>query len=594
MKAAALLAAAPRAARQGRYVPLLLIPAVLLLIFGFAAPIGTLLAWSLNAPNWSLVYYRELFEDAAYWTVLLNTIRLSAEVTLLCSLLGYPIAYAMAQASPAARSAIAILLIVPVWTSILVRGFAWMVLLGRNGAVNNLLIAVGFTDKPIEMLYGHAAVLIGLVHVMLPYFVFPLYDSMKRIDPRLVSAAESLGAGRMTAFFSVFLPLSIPGIASGGLLVLILSMGIYVTPAMLGGLRETTTVMMIEKQINLVANWQMAAAMSLVLLATAMAFVLAWAKLFGFGADERAHNSAGRATIAFHLGLATTKWVCWLTRLRIRLFGPRRARTEGALRQRRPRRLFAMIVTLLALAFIVAPIMVFFPLSLNGAGFLEFPPRSYSLRWYENYFSRQDWIRPTITSFQVAFLTTIVAVPVGALAAIAIERGKFRGRLASLGLLTMPAMTPHLIIAVGLYFQYATIGWLGSIHGLVLAHLVLALPLVVIVIQGALRKVDIAPENAARSLGAHPAIAFYKITLPMIRPAILSAGLFAFLASFDDVIMALFLTTTTLMTLPRRMWAGIVYEVDPTLTVASIVLITLTIVLLTIILLVDRRNATKV
>src|SRR5258707_9745516 len=168
-------------------------------------------------------------------------------------------------------------------------------LLGRAGLVNQALVGAGIVDEPLQILYTRLAVVVGLVHVMLPYFVFPLLGVMKRIGLRLVAAAQSLGAGRISAFLFVFFPLSLPGVASGGILVFILAIGFFVTPALLGGLGEITYVMLIETQINQLMNWGMAAAMSVVLLATTLILVFIWSKLLGFGAIRgEAAMPAGR------------------------------------------------------------------------------------------------------------------------------------------------------------------------------------------------------------------------------------------------------------------------------------------------------------
>jgi len=248
-------------------------------------------------------------------------------------------------------------------------------------------------------------------------------------------------------------------------------------------------------------------------------------------------------------------------------------------------------ITAATLVFIVVPIIIFFPLSFSGSAYLEFPPSSYSLRWYANYFARYDWIAPTWRSFEVAIATMAIATLLGTTAAIGIARGRFKGRAICLGLLTAPAITPTLVIAVGLYFQFAAIGLIGTVAGLIVAHLVLALPLVVVVVLGALKRVDDGPERAARSLGAHPVVAFSRVTLPMIRPSILSGAFFAFLASFDDVVMALFLSGTSATTLPKRMWDGIILEIDPTTAAVSTLLICLSVLMLVALAYVTSRQA---
>src|SRR5258708_18399895 len=214
---------------------------------------------------------------------------MAAEVTLFCTLLGYPIGSLMLSASEHWRKIITILILLPAGRSALVRAYAWVVLLGRNGLISHLLQDISVTDKPIEILYTRTAVVIGLVHVMLPYFVFPLYGTVRRIDLRLVSAAQSLGAGPITSFLLVFFPLSLPGVTSGGLLSFIRAVGFYITPALLGGLSEVTYVMLIEIQVDRLFNWPMAATLSVVLLVATLLVVGAVTMMIGF----RAVSSSG-------------------------------------------------------------------------------------------------------------------------------------------------------------------------------------------------------------------------------------------------------------------------------------------------------------
>jgi putative spermidine/putrescine transport system permease protein len=554
------------------HLALLLLPAGLVAIVVYVVPVGTLLLSSFNAPNWTLANYLQVFADEALWQLLGHTFVLAAQVTLACVVLGYPIAYTMLMAGERWQTIITLLIVLPMWTSVLVRAYAWMVLLGRTGIVNQALVSTGLSDEPIQFLYTRFAVVLGLVHVMLPYFVLPVFGVMKRIDLRLIAAAESLGAGRISSFLFVFLPLTLPGVASGGLLVFILAIGFFVTPSLLGGLSETTYVMIIEKQVNQLVNWNTAAAMSVILLATTSLLVFAWSKALGFGALRGEIATGGGAL----LGRVVSFLLRRVAPLRRRFHRDDAASADG--RRRPPSHRMVALVTCAMLAFIVGPILIFFPLSFSGSPYLEFPPSTYSPRWYANYFARYDWIVPTIRSFEIAIATALLATALGTMAAIAIERGRFPGRNAALALLTAPLITPTLVIGVGLYFQFAAWRLVGTVGGLVLAHFVIAMPIVVVVVLGALRRVDEWPERAARSLGAHPARAFLKVTLPLIRPSILSAALFAFLASFDDVVIALFLSGTSATTLPKRMWDGIILEIDPTVAAVSTLLIVLSFV----------------
>src|SRR5262249_1076871 len=155
--------------------------------------------------------------------------------------------------------------------SALVRSYSWMVILGRNGLANESLVSLGITDGPIQLLYTRFAVVVGLVHVLLPFAIFPMLAVMRRIDDRLMAAGQNLVARRWMSFMLIFLPLSLPGVGSGCIIVFIMSIGYFVTPALLGGLGDTTYVMLIEQQINSLSNWGVASAMSLVLLLITLA-----------------------------------------------------------------------------------------------------------------------------------------------------------------------------------------------------------------------------------------------------------------------------------------------------------------------------------
>jgi putative spermidine/putrescine transport system permease protein len=459
--------------------------------------------------------------------------------------------------------------VLPLWTSTLVRSYAWVVLLGQDGLVNRTLLALGVADHPVQLLYTRFSVLVGFVQIMLPYFVLPLYAGLTRLDLRLVDAAASSGASPRRAFVSVTLPLSLPSVASGAVMIFILTLGFFVTPALLGGLHEITYVMLIEREVDAVLDWQTASGMAVVFLIFTAVLVALFSKLLGFSAGD---PGAGRQT--------TPAWISrlsvWLaTRLATR--GTDLQRRAGIVRQGLSWPLRGLVTVILG--FVVLPILIFFPLGFSDAPYLTFPPPGYSLRWYHHYFSRSDWINPTLLSFKVAVVTMLLATLIGGMAAVGLSRTGSKGGSACLGLLVSPAIVPQLILAVGLYFELAPLKLIGTATGLVIAHMILAVPLVIIVFLSALRSVDLRPEKAACSLGARPVIAFCKTTLPMLRPTIVSAALFAFLASFDDVVMALFMSGADASTLPKRMWDSVVLEIDPTVAAVSSLMVALSIAL---------------
>lgn len=213
----------------------LLLPAAALLAVFFAVPLGLMVQTSLRD---GIETYQEIFSSPVYRLVLGNTLRTALLTTLFCLLLAYPYAYVLTKVSPRTRLIMLGVVLLPFWTSLLVRSFAWVGLLQDSGMINGTLMTLGLIDEPISMIRTPLGVLIGMVHVLLPYMVLPLVTTMGGIDPSVLRAAGSLGAGPFKRFARVFLPLSIPGIVSGSVLVFVLSLGFYITPALLGDARD--------------------------------------------------------------------------------------------------------------------------------------------------------------------------------------------------------------------------------------------------------------------------------------------------------------------------------------------------------------------
>ena len=254
--------------RTHRLALLMGLPAVAFLVAFFALPVLRLLMLSIE--DGSLVHYEKALGDRLYLQVLWETVRIAAIVTIVSLLLGYPLAHFLATAAPIPAAIGLALLLLPFWTSVLVRTYAWMILLGRNGVVNRFLIESGLIERPLPLLNNESGVIIGMVHVLLPYMVFPIYGVMRRVDRDLLSAAEGLGAPAHAVFRRVYFPLTLPGVIAGSTLVFVLSLGFFITPALLGGGRVMMVGVLIEQQVRQFLNWEFAAALSTVLLATAL------------------------------------------------------------------------------------------------------------------------------------------------------------------------------------------------------------------------------------------------------------------------------------------------------------------------------------
>ena len=213
--------------------------------------------------------------------VILNSFKIAFTVTLFSLLLGYPYAYLLSGVSESLANKLLIFVFLPFWVSLLVRNYSWMVLLGRHGVFNTILMKLGLISEPVRLLYCTMGVNIGMVHIMLPYMVLSLYAVMKGIDRNLLKAAQNLGANRFNTFVRVFLPLSLPGVAGGSLMVFIMAIGYFITPALLGGAKDVMIAQLIEMNVTLMLNWGFAFAASFVLLFFTIVILIVYNRFLG-------------------------------------------------------------------------------------------------------------------------------------------------------------------------------------------------------------------------------------------------------------------------------------------------------------------------
>ena len=239
-------------------------------------------------------------------------------------------------------------------------------------------------------------------------------------------------------------------------------------------------------------------------------------------------------------------------------------------------RLWLYALAALVLAFLVLPTLIVIPMSFSASQYLEFPPREWSLRWYRNYWESASWMQATRTSLLAAALTTVLATPLGTMAAYGLFVSRLKAARALHTLLITPMIVPVVLIAIGVFYVYVKLKLVNSLLGIVLAHSVLALPLVMMVVTAALKSYDMNQELVARSLGASRPRAFLTVTLPQIRFSLVSASLLAFLTSFDEVILALFIAGGANSTLTRNMFTALRDQIDPTIAAISTVMIVIT------------------
>jgi ABC-type spermidine/putrescine transport system permease subunit I len=270
---------------------LLIAPALGLVLTVVIVPVGRLLALSVWQHSPTLRLYQQVFTDPQTLRSFGTSIWLAVATTVVTMLLGYPVAYVMAVQARRAAGILLLVVLLPFWTSITVRSFAFLILLGRQGPINRFLEGAGFIRGPLPLLFNPVSVVIGLAHIGLPLMVLPLYAAMRQIDPSLMRVASSLGAGSIRAFWEVFLPLSAPGLAAGATLVFMTTIGAYVIPAFLGGTHDSMVAQYIVTAVNVFHNMPLAATVTVGLLAVTAASLALVNRMVGL---ERVWSTRGR------------------------------------------------------------------------------------------------------------------------------------------------------------------------------------------------------------------------------------------------------------------------------------------------------------
>ena len=550
----------------------LTVPAFMLLVVVFGAPVVILFFTSLNAPAFSLVNYKAFVSQPANIRVLLQTIEVSVIASGICLLIGYPTAYLISAASNRLRMTLIVLVIIPYLTSLLARTYAWIVILGDKGLINNMLLDFGLISSPLPLIYNRTAVYIGMVHIMLPVMILPLVSVMLGIDKSLMSAARSMGAKPATAFWRVFFPLSLPGVRSGCLLVFVLCLGFYITPAALGGLRDAMLSTFIAAQVSSSFNMAKVAASAFVLLAIAIAVL----SLLGLDLSGGHQQTTSRKDSIRRRLLSPAPLIHALTEKTM----PFKAQQwkRGLYVPNSSSHLWAIIGTIfvaLVMFYLLFPGVVVIIMSFSSGTFLEFPPSSLSLQWYASFFSDPSWTDAAWTSIQIGFAVAIFSTVVGTLAAYGLVRVGSRVRGAATMVLLTPITFPVIVVGIATYLGLVNLGLIGTKIGIVLAHSIGAIGYVVVIVSATLANFDQRLEQAARSMRAGPFQTFMRVTLPLIKPGVIGGAGFAFIHSFLGGVISSPVNGLSIRTLPLKMWENMRHQIDPTIAAVASLLVLL-------------------
>jgi putative spermidine/putrescine transport system permease protein len=557
--AASLAQARRRRAGWAALAPALLLIAILLL-----GPIVYVFVLSFAKDGLSIELYGRIAASAAYRVPIINTFVISVLVTAGCVVAAYPLAYMMATLGPNAARIIAFVVLLPFWTSALVRTTAWIILLQKQGVLNSILTSTGVVDEPVQFIFNLSGVLIGMIHVLMPFVVLPLYAAFRTVDRNLLLAAESLGAAPSAVFRRVIAPLTAPGVLAGAIIVFMHAIGYYITPALLGGPKQTMIAMMIQYHLSERLDWGMAAALSITLLAITLAIFWVFQSRFGLDRLWGGLEGAGE--------------------------GDALGERDGTAYRRSGAGWLVVGAGALVALFLLAPIVMVFPMSLSRSPFLVFPPPDYSWRWYANLAATDKWADAFLNSLEVAAIAVPLATAAGTAAALGAHALAPRRQRQVEAILVLPMIVPTIVVAVALYYLYAPFRATGTKLGLALGHALLALPFAFITVRASLKSFDGALALAAYSLGARWGAMFRRVQLPHIRPGIAAGAVFAFVTSFDEVILAIFLTDIESRTLPKLMYEGVAHEIDPTITAVAVLLILASVAILLLSLVARRRT----
>lgn len=495
-------------------------PTIMLFLFSF---------WKVQNYNivyeWTLQNYIQILSTTAYLKVLLRTMFIATAATIITLVLGYPIAFYLARNAGRSRGLLIALLIAPLWTNLLIRNYAWLTILGKNGLINYILLSLGIVGEPIQFTYNIWAVIIAGAYLQFPFAVLVMYTSLSAIGSEIFEAGQDLGARPFDILRRLTLPLSWSGIQLTIIFVFIPTLGLFVTPAFLGGATATMvgnlTVTFFEA-----LSFPLGSAMATIILIVAL--VVVW--LFGRTADLEKIYAGG-------------------TGLR---------KGDSVVRAGLPLKLFVTVVYILLA---IPPLMVVVS-SFNPDRSLSFPPANLTSAWYIQLFENARVGDALITSMVVAVISAVLAVVLVVPAAYAVARGRVPGGAMLRHVMVIALMVPPLMTGFGMLLMFSSASVPLSAATVIVGHVSYVLPYVFLVLLAQQFAIDRNLESAAYDLGATPRQAFFRVSLPLMRPGIIAAVMLAFTLSIDEFVIT-FLVSGTQQTLPLYVWGQMRTESSP-------------------------------
>ncbi|GLR51716.1 ABC transporter permease subunit [Shinella yambaruensis] len=480
--------------------------------------------------------YAAVFQSRTVLVLVMRTLVTAFVAAALASLVAYPLAFYVSRYMRGMKQVAVMLVVIPLWISLLMRVFAWRVILGENGAINSLLVTLGILSEPSDaFLYTRFAVVLTLAYMAIPYVFVSSFTALERVPESLLEASRDAGANRFQTFTNVVWPLSRQGLAIGFSLAFLLAVGDYVSPSMVGGLNGTMLGMVIASQFGMAGNWPLGAAQAVILM-LAVALILAVIGYLGRskGIIQAVDSGAG----------ATLK----------------RAAT---LRGRIGQILLKLAVTLPYL-FLYAPLVVTLVFSFNDSRVQTFPLTGFTLQWYRELWTNTALIEAFQRTLFVAVLSTAAGTVIGvAFALILAYRVRAFGNVLQLAL-AVPVAIPGIVLGISLAIVAQFSGLPQGLPRVIVGHLSFVMPVIMLIVLTRLRALDPSFVEASLDLGATRMKTLLHVLLPMIRSAIIGGAMLGFTLSVDEVIVTLFLTGTE-PTLPVYVWNQMRFGFTPSI-----------------------------
>jgi putative spermidine/putrescine transport system permease protein len=540
---------------------LLLAPAVAIVAVGALGPIAILVAYSFGLLGEKVpaggAQYQEILGDWYYWEVYLTSIRLALTVTAVALLVGLPIAFAISHSRGWTRTLLVSAIVMPLMVNIVVRNLGWVIVMSRNGLLNQVLDVVGLRQSLPGSLGGIGLV---LVHVGIPLIVLPMLTAMDRMDPSEREAALSLGAHPIVAFWRITLPRLASAMVAGSTLVFILAIGSIVTPRFLGQGRVTVAPVLVLQQIA-TYRWERAAALSMLLFLIVLLYAVVAQRAGGRLTRGRSVRSRGRGAL-----------------LRPRPVTAAAAVLNGLPVLRRSWTALRRAYLVLALAFLMLPMVVILKSSVDASDSIQVGFDGFTLEWFAEAFSSEGYRAELLFSLRLAVTAVVVALLVSLAASWVLARFSFPGRDGVVAFLMSPLLVPQASLAIGFVLFFLWLGTSPSFERLLFAHLVITVPYMCRMLVTAFESVQRSMEEAALSMGARPLRMFWRVTLPLVRPGLFAALLFGFLVSFDEAAVSVLLASGETTTFPVKLLGAMEFQPTPVGTAVSALLIVVLIV----------------